>query len=54
MTSVLNVSFRKTSVNAVESSARTPSTPAGMRLIHLSTSALTRPAVSTEFASGDL
>ena len=54
ITSVRNVSLRKTSVNAVESSARTPLTPAGMRAIHLSTSFLTRCAVSTELASGDL
>ena len=52
--SVLNVSLRKTSVNAVVSSASTPTTPAGMRAIHLSTSAFTRFAVATAFASGVL
>ena len=52
--SVLNVSFRNTFVNAVESSASTPTTPGGMRAIHLSTSFLTRSAVATAFASGAL
>ena len=52
--SVKYVSFRNTRVNAVVSSASTPSTPGGMRLIHLSTSSFTRWAVSTAFASGAL
>ena len=52
--SVRHVSSRKTRVNAVVSSASTPTTPGGMRLIHLSTSSFTRAAVATEFASGVL
>ena len=52
--SVFSVSRRKTRVNAVVSSASTPSTPAGMRPIHFSTSALTLLAVETAFASGAL
>ena len=52
--SVMNVSFRNTLVNAVVSSASTPTTPAGIRLIHLSISTLTRSAVATAFASGVL
>ena len=54
MRSVLNVSFRNTSVNAVVSSPSTASTPGGRREIHFSTSFFTRAAVSTAFASGDL
>ena len=52
--SVQAVSLRKTSVKAVVSSASTPTTPGGMRAIHLSTSLFTRSAVATAFASGAL
>ena len=46
--------YKAPEANAVESSASTPTTPFGMRLIQRSTSFLTRAAVATAFASGAL
>ena len=54
ITSVLNVSFRNTFVNAVVSSESATVTPSGMSPAQRSTSFFTRAAVSTEFASGVL